>query len=176
MIGDNTDGIGMCRDITANLGVTLKDARILLLGAGGAARGVVGPLLDGGPKQIVIANRTAAKAEEIAAQFAGDGPVSAVAMTDLNAIDKPFDIIINATSASIGNSMLTLPPSCVRRGGLAYEMMYGKGETPFMKLCAAAGARTADGLGMLIEQAAEGFLLWRGIRPSTAALLEKMRT
>jgi len=173
VVGDNTDGIGLYRDILDNLHIPLKGARILVLGAGGAARGVIGPLLDGDPAQIAIANRTPARAEEIARQFAHAGTVRAIALADLAAFQ--FDIVINATSASIGNGLPALPPSCVRPGALAYEMMYGKGETPFMQFATREGARSIDGLGMLIEQAAEAFLLWRGLRPTTSSLLHKMR-
>ncbi|MEP7156662.1 MAG: shikimate dehydrogenase [Betaproteobacteria bacterium] len=173
VLGDNTDGIGMCRDISKNFGVPLKDAKILVLGAGGAARGVIGPLCDGLPQQITIANRTHSKAEEIANQFSGAGPVNAIPTADLAGLR--FDIIINATSASIGNQLPGVAASCFGPRTLAYDMMYGKGVTPFMQLATSEGARAVDGLGMLIEQAAEAFLLWRGIRPTTDALMKKMR-
>ena len=173
IIGDNTDGIGLCRDIVDNLKFSLTDSRVLLMGAGGAARGVIGPLLAARPECVVVANRTQAKADEIVHQFENLGPVQAIGLAALAA--QQFDIVINATSASIGGDMLAIPASCFRKGALAYEMMYGKGMTPFMTLAASAGAQTADGLGMLVEQAAEAFFVWRGIRPETAGIMTQIR-
>ncbi len=171
---DNTDGIGLVTDLESNLGVNLAGRRILLLGAGGAARGVLGPLLARRPLQIVLVNRTAAKAEALAREFADGGPVSAATFEAL--AGAQFDIVINSTSASLDNASLPLPASVFAKDSLAYEMLYGKGQTPFMALAQSAGARTADGLGMLIEQAAEAFLVWRGVRPATAAVLAALKT
>lgn len=171
--GDNTDGVGLCRDITDNLKLCLEGSRILLIGAGGAARGVVGPLLSCRPLALAISNRTFGRAEEITNAFSHLGPVAAIPPTDL--ATKQFDIIINATSASLADSLPLVPGSCFRSGVLAYDMMYGKGATPFLTLAASRGATTADGLGMLVEQAAEAFFVWRGVRPVTAHIIAQLR-
>ena len=173
ILGDNTDGIGLCRDIVDNLKRPLTGARILLIGAGGAARGVIGPLLSAGPQMLAITNRTFSKAGEIASHFSNLGPVKAISPADLAA--ERFDILINATSASLADNLPLVPVTCFQPGVLAYDMMYGKGQTPFMALAAGAGARTADGLGMLVEQAAEAFFVWRGVRPATASVLAQLR-
>ncbi len=170
---DNTDGVGLVNDLENNLDFNLVGSRILLLGAGGAARGVLGPLLARSPKCIVIVNRTAARADELVAGFGNAGPVSASTFAGLT--DKQFDLIINSTSASLSNKSLPLPAGVFAENALAYEMLYGKGTTPFMALAQSAGARSADGLGMLVEQAAEAFLVWRGVRPTTAAVLAALR-
>lgn len=165
--GDNTDGAGLVRDITVNLGRDLRGARILILGAGGAARGVIMPLLALQPASIFIANRTAEKALRLAAGFqvAGGG---------FAALDKQiFDLAINATSAGLANAVLPAPTFSAN--ALAYEMLYGR-NTPFMQSASAAGVQVADGLGMLVEQAAEAFFVWRGIRPQTAPVLAELRT
>ena len=173
ILGDNTDGAGLCKDIVDNLKVPIAGARILLIGAGGAARGVIGPLLSAKPQIVTMSNRTLSKAEAIAKRFASLGPVTAVAPAHL-ALQR-FDILINATSASLADSLPGIPAECFRPGVLAYEMMYGQGATPFMALAAGAGAHTADGLGMLVEQAAEAFYFWRGVRPATAEIIEQLR-
>ena len=173
IVGDNTDGIGLCRDTVGNLKVPMTGARILLVGAGGAARGVVGPILDAQPQQLCIVNRTLSRATDLANRFGYLGPVTATTIDDSAA--RHFDIVINATSASLGNSMLALPANCFAVGGLAYDMVYGKGITPFMADAARAGARICDGLGMLVEQAAEAFFIWRGVRPATADVINEMR-
>ncbi len=172
IIGDNTDGAGLVRDIQSNLGVAIAGKRVLLLGAGGAAQGVLHPLLGQNPAVLVIANRTPDKALALQ-QKAGPGtPVSARTFADLAA--HSFDIIINATSAGLTRSALPLPPGIFAPGALAYDMMYGR-ETPFMRLARDQGARIADGLGMLVEQAAESFFLWRGVYPETAPVIEQLR-
>ena len=201
IFGDNTDGAGLVRDIEANLGVSLAGKRILLLGAGGAARGVIEPLLAGRPCSLFIANRNAAKAEVLALEFAGhckphaaSGGLRAghslrgasmeatagpwVAAGDFaKTAGHSFDIVINATSASLSGESLPLPAGIYAPGSLAYDMMYGKGETPFLALARNQGAgRCADGLGMLLEQAAEAFLVWRGVRPETAPVLAALRS
>jgi len=173
IFGDNTDGVGLCRDIVDNLKVPIAGAHILLIGAGGAARGVLGPLLSAGAHLVAIANRTTARADELAKHFSALGPVSVISPGELPA--QHFDILINATSASIAGELPPVPAACIHPGALAYDMMYGKGETPFMALAASAGARTADGLGMLVEQAAEAFFVWRGVRPATGAVVAQMR-
>ena len=174
VFGDNTDGAGLVRDMTHNLGYELAGKRVLLLGAGGAARGVIAPLLAGAPASLFIANRSAEKAELLAIAFADMARVNAgnFAKTAGNS----FDLVINATSASLAGESLPLPPGIFAAGSLAYDMMYGKGETPFMALAREQGAsRCADGLGMLVEQAAEAFFVWRAVRPPTAAVLANLR-
>lgn len=174
--GDNTDGVGLVRDLTENLGLTLAGARLLLIGAGGAARGVLGPLLAAGPAAIVIANRTAERASELAGAFASDGPVTG---GGFDAIDGAgaFDVIINASAASLGGDLPPLPDGLLRGGGTVYDMMYGPAAGPFLDWGRRAGAATAvDGLGMLVEQAAESFGLWRGVHPRTAPVLAALRS
>ncbi len=171
IVGDNTDGAGLYADLVNNLGVVLSGARILVVGAGGAARGVIGPLLAAKPAQLVITNRTAHRAEEVARQFDG-GPI-ALTLQQLPA--QRFDVVVNATSASLSDSMPPIPVSCFDAGSLAYDMMYGIGQTPFLALASQAGARTADGLGMLVEQAAEAFFVWRGVRPATLPVIQRLR-
>lgn len=170
MLGDNTDGAGLVRDLTANLGFDPAGKRILLMGAGGAARGVILPLLERAPASLYIANRTAEKAEALARDF-GTGQVKGGGYTDLHG---PFDLVINATSASLAGDLPPLPETVFAEGALAYDMMYGK-DTPFLAFARARSARVADGLGMLVEQAAEAFLLWRGVRPDTAPVLALLR-
>lgn len=172
--GDNTDGAGLCRDITVNLACPLAGKRILLLGAGGAARGVIAPLLAGHPASLFIANRSAGKAEALAQSFSDIATVDAGNFAKM--ADKSFDLVINATSASLAGQSLPLPAGIFAADSLAYDMMYGKGETPFMAQAREQGAgRCADGLGMLVEQAAEVFFVWRGVRPETSALLADLR-
>lgn len=174
IFGDNTDGAGLVRDITHNLGFSLAGKRILLLGAGGASRGVIAPLLAEQPASLFIANRSAEKAVALAASFADIATVNAgdFAKTAGNS----FDLVVNATSASLSGQSLPLPPAIFAPGSLAYDMMYGKGETPFLALAREQGAaQRADGLGMLVEQAAEAFFVWRGVRPASAQVLADLR-
>ena len=166
--GDNTDGAGLVRDLKANLGCDLAGKRILLLGAGGAARGVTLPLLDEQPGSLTIANRTAEKAVQLAAAFGIEGGGFEMLA------GRSFDLVINATSAGLSDAPLPLPTGLFASSGLAYEMLYGR-ETHFMAQARAAGCRVADGLGMLVEQAAEAFLLWRGARPVTGPVLAALR-
>lgn len=180
IFADNTDGVGLTRDIRDNLGVAITGKRILLLGAGGAARSVVGALHDEKPATLIVANRTYEKARVLVDALTANAPNSATgAAFAAIAVDElshhQFDIVINATSASLSDSALNVPPNVFAKDALAYDMMYGKGDTPFMSLATRAGATTADGLGMLVEQAAESFWIWRGVRPQTAALLANMR-
>jgi shikimate dehydrogenase len=173
--GDNTDGAGLVTDIQDNLACPLAGKRILLLGAGGAARGAVAPLLACSPAELAIANRTAAKALALAADFADLATVAAGSAADFDG--RAFDVVINATSASLSGAALALPGGLFAPGSLAYDMMYGKGETPFLVLARAQGAaRVADGLGMLVEQAAEAFRVWRGVRPASRPVLAALRT
>ena len=172
--GDNTDGAGLVRDLQSNQHVALAGRRILLVGAGGAAQGAIVPLLECHPAVLVVANRTAAKAQTLAARFAARGPIRAATFEQL---DSRFDVILNATAASIGGECPPLPAAVYENCSLAYEMMYGRGQTLFMEQALAAGAaRVADGLGMLVEQAAEAFELWRGVRPETAPVLALLRS
>ncbi len=171
--GENTDGIGLVRDITGNLGVALSGKRVLLVGAGGAARGVILPLLEEQPVSLVIANRTAEKAHELAEEFAPHAALSSASFEAL--AGRRFDVVINATSASLSDAAPTLPAGLYTSDALAYDMMYGKGLTPFLHAAQAGGAMLADGLGMLVEQAAESFFLWRGVRPQTSPVLAWLR-
>jgi shikimate dehydrogenase len=170
--GDNTDGVGLVTDIVGNAGRSLHGARIALLGAGGATRGALLPLLQQQPAELVIANRTPAKAEQLAQQFAANGKLAA---STFEALQGPFDLVINATAASLAGELPPLPARIFGAQTLAYDMMYGKKPTVFMEFAAGQGAAVRDGLGMLVEQAAESFLLWRGIRPDTAPVFAALR-
>jgi len=176
ILGDNTDGAGMMRDITVNLGCPIEGRRVLLLGAGGAARGVIGPLLDARPQALVVANRTEAKAQALANAFAHLGPISGSGFAQL--AGQSFDLVIDATSASLGGAdgdMPPLPEGLFATGSLAYSMMYGK-ETAFLRFARMQGAgQIAEGLGMLVEQAAEAFHLWRGVRPDVVPVMDMLR-
>ena len=175
IVGDNTDGVGLLRDLTHNLGLTVAGKAVLLLGAGGAARGAIAPLLEQAPASLVIANRTLARAVELAGLFSATSPISVLACALAGLTGKRFDIVINATAASLAGEAPSLPADIYARGAFAYDMMYAMGDTPFLALARAQGARVADGLGMLVEQAAESFFVWRGLRPATAPVLEKLR-
>lgn len=176
ILGDNTDGAGLVRDIAHNLGFSLFDCRILLLGAGGAARGVIAPLLAERPAALFIANRSPEKALGLVADFANVAACRSEGGSFAGLAGRSFDLVINATSASLSGAGLPLPASVFAEGSLAYDMMYGKGETPFLTQAREQGAsRQVDGLGMLVEQAAEAFAVWRGIRPETAAILAGLR-
>jgi shikimate dehydrogenase len=178
LLGDNTDGAGLVRDLGHNLGCRLAGARLLLLGAGGAAHGVVLPLLGAGCAQLVIANRTPERAVQLAGHFSDRGPVHALgtAGAALPAQSAGFDLIVNATAASSAGELPDVPAHAVGEGTLAYDMAYAQAETTFLQWARRAGAsRQANGLGMLVEQAAESFLLWRGVRPDTAPVLAALR-
>ena len=169
VFGDNTDGIGLVTDLERNLGRAIAGKRVLLMGAGGAARGVLQPLLERGPAALRLANRTARRAAELARLFehvrgGGFGELAG----------ESFDLVINATSAGLQNEAPPLPPGIFAPGAFAYDMVYGR-DTPFLAMARAAGAAASDGLGMLVEQAAESFLLWRGVRPETAPVLAALR-
>ncbi|HEX8873059.1 MAG TPA: shikimate dehydrogenase [Nitrosospira sp.] len=175
ILGDNTDGAGLVRDITANLGFSLAGKRVLLIGAGGAARGVIVPLLEREPRILAIANRTQEKAIDLQRQFSGFGSILAIGYPDLQG--ERFDLVINATSASLNGELPPLPAAIFARESLAYDMMYGSGQTPFMQFAKLQGAaQLADGIGMLVEQAAESFFLWRGVRPGTHTVIEMLRS
>lgn len=172
--GHNTDGIGLVRDILQNLGSSLAGTSILVLGAGGAARGILQPLLEQKPASLLIANRTFAKAEQLVDNFAGWGPIAACAYQDVPA--QPFDWIINATSASLQGQVPALPAAVIARHSNCYDLMYAATPTAFLRWCTAQGAGLAvDGLGMLVEQAGESFLLWRGMRPATGEVIRALR-
>ena len=171
--GDNTDGVGLVNDLTLNQLCALQGKRILLMGAGGAARGVLAPLLEGKPGQLLIANRTPDKAVELAAAFADLGVINGCGYHELEG--RQFDLVINATAASLQGELPPLPPGLLAADAVCYDMMYGK-VTPFMAWAEAHGATLVlDGLGMLVEQAAESFYLWRGVRPQTAPVIALLR-
>ncbi len=174
LLGDNTDGAGLTRDLRDNAGFSLAGKRILLLGAGGAVRGVLEPFLAEKPTVLVIANRTVAKAEQLVREFADLGPLVAAGF---DWIDAPVDLIVNGTSASLGGELPPIAASLIQPGHtVCYDMMYGREATAFNRWAAEHGAaRCLDGLGMLVEQAAEAFALWRGVRPDTAPVLAELR-
>lgn len=171
---DNTDGVGMCRDITANLGFAIAGAGVLILGAGGAVRGILGPLLDEAPAAVTIANRSVDKAEALAGVFAGRARIETGGFEAL--AGRSFDLVINGTSASLQGELPPLPDGLFNPGAFAYDMMYGRERTPFLRWAAEHGAaHLADGLGMLVEQAAESFRIWHGQSPDTGPVIEKLR-
>jgi shikimate dehydrogenase len=171
---ENFDGVGLRTDIERNLKRPLRGKRVLLLGAGGAARGALKPFLDARPATLIIANRTPEKARALVSTFAGLGPLAAAEYADLTAA-PPFDVVVNATSASLFGALPPVPASSFSSGGLAYDLAYGKGLTPFLRLARWAGVtQLADGVGMLVEQAAEAFHWWRGVRPGTAGVIAEL--
>ena len=174
--GDNTDGAGLVRDLTVNLGYAIARRRILLMGAGGAAYGVCGPLLDHKPAALVVANRTVGKAADLSVRFKAVHPEAAVlaAASYSDLAGQAFDLVINATSAGLADAMPPLPAGVFAEGALAYDMVYGK-RTLFLEHARHESARAIDGLGMLVEQAAESFYLWRGLRPQTAPVIAHLR-
>lgn len=173
MRGDNTDGIGFMRDLSHNLGEAVDGRRIVILGAGGAARGILGPLLEAAPSVIVLANRTRARADALAAQFASD--LVEPRVFDELAGEDPFEVVINATAAGLKGQMPELPEGLADDASLCYDLSYSLKRTPFMEWGETQGARrVVQGWGMLVEQAAESFRLWRGRRPDTASILSQM--
>jgi shikimate dehydrogenase len=173
LLGDNTDGVGLTCDLERNLALNLADKRVLILGAGGAARGVVGPLLERELRSLTIANRTPFKARKIATEFADMGQIEGCTFAELGG--PPYDLIVNATSASLQGVMPEMPDGLVNEETVCYDMAYGRGQTPFTQWASSFRARhISKGWGMLVEQAAESFLLWRGIRPSTQPVLEAL--
>lgn len=177
IIGDNTDGIGLVRDITKNIGVSFSGKRVLLIGAGGASEGVLHPILAAQPELLIITNRTLDKALNMVKRVEARDEllyvsVSAYAFDDLHG--QQFDIVINATSAGLSDSQLPIPSGIFASNALAYDMMYGR-ITPFMTFAKQQGAIVFDGLGMLIEQAAEAFFVWRGVHPPTAPVIEMFK-
>jgi shikimate dehydrogenase len=176
VIGDNTDGAGMLRDLEKNLGIAIHGRRVLLMGAGGAARGVLMPLIARGARLVVVVNRDLARARELEERFGLFGNVRARAYNDLSG--SAFDLLINSTSASLQGMVPPVPGSVFGQDCVAYDMVYAAGgTTPFLDRARECGAAiTADGLGMLVEQAAESFYIWRGVRPDTKPILDLLRT
>lgn len=174
ILGDNTDGIGMVSDIVDNLGWIVENKKVLILGAGGAVRGILQPLLAQNPKALVIANRTVEKAKQLAKGFGELGSVEGCGFEHLS--DFKFDIVINGTSASLAGDLPPLPDTLLAKGACCYDMMYGAEPTVFMHWAKEHGATAvADGLGMLVGQAAESFKLWRGVKPEVQSVIEKQR-
>lgn len=172
--GDNTDGIGLVRDLTINHQVTLAGTNILILGAGGAVRGILAPVIDEKPESIVIANRTLAKAKQLQELFSYMGNVLACNYKDLSG--QTFDVIINGTSASLQNELPPIPDDLPVNGSCCYDMMYSDKDTPFVTWAMQShAAKAIDGLGMLVEQAAESFYLWRGIKPDAQPVIKMLR-
>jgi shikimate dehydrogenase len=173
LLGDNTDGLGLTADLERNLGINLANKRVLILGAGGAVRGVLGPLLERDLRELVIANRTPDRARKLASEFADLGLISACGFADIEG--PPYDLIVNATSASLRGEMPAMPDGLVSEETVCYDMAYGRGPTPFTSWGKSLHAgRITKGWGMLVEQAAESFLLWRGIRPDTQPVLQAL--
>lgn len=174
--GDNTDGIGFFRDVTANLGWPIKGQRVLVLGAGGAARGILPPLLESAPRRLVLANRTLPRAAELEARFR---PLGAIEVMGFDALADAgqFDLIVNATSAGLHGEQPPFPASIIGPASCCYDLAYAReGDTPFVAWARAAGAAGAEqGLGMLVEQAAESFFIWRGVRPETAPVIRELK-
>jgi len=174
IIGDTTDGIGLLNDLTKNHLQTIKNKNILVVGAGGAVRGVLEPLLMESPNKLTLVNRTVSKAQQLADDFSSFGNINACSFNELT--NKKFDIIINGTSASLSGDLPPLPNNCFSDNACAYDMMYAKQPTVFMQWAQQQGAKVIlDGLGMLVEQAAESFFIWRGVRPQTADVIKLLR-
>lgn len=173
VLGDTTDGVGLVTDLQCNQAIELANKRVLILGAGGAVRGVIQPILEAHPAELVIANRTVAKAEQLAEDFASFGNIVAAQFSDLAGT---FDVIINGTSASLQGDLPPIPPGLLTASSCCYDMMYGAKPTPFMLWATDQGvAQAIDGLGMLVEQAAESFFLWRGVRPASQPVIALIR-
>jgi len=173
LLGDNTDGAGLARDLANNHRVSVAGRRVLLLGAGGAARGILAPLLGLQPSQLLIVNRTVQRAHELVQEFRDLGQLQAVGYDQLNG--SPFDLVINATAASLAGELPALPARIVNKDSICYDLAYAREDTPFVQWAHQRGvARAMDGLGMLVEQAAESFHLWRGVRPDTASVLSAL--
>lgn len=174
VFGDNTDGVGLIRDLGHNLGIRLRDSRILILGAGGATRGILSPLLAAGPASLLIANRSLDRASLLVDEFSASGEVDACSFDAVPA-SQDFDLVINATSAGVRGETPPYPGSAISKDTVCYDLSYGLAPTPFSQWAATRGAaRSLMGWGMLVEQAAESFHIWRGVRPDTAAVLKQM--
>lgn len=175
--GDNTDGAGLVRDLEVNAGFALAGRRVLLLGAGGAAAGVLGPLIEARPRELVVANRTLARAEALVSHHAAHAARFGVGLraATLDDCGQAYEAVINGTAASLHGAGSPVAAHVLAPGALVYDMMYGPAAQPFLDWAAMHGARGRDGLGMLVEQAAEAFLVWRGVRPDSAGVLEELR-
>jgi len=175
--GDNTDGAGLVADITQHAGVALAGSELLLLGAGGAAAGVLGPLLEAGPRRVVVANRTLAKAIDLVRRHAALALQHGIALEahDLQSVPGEFDVVVNGTASSLAGGEVPVAARVLKRGALAVDMMYGPAAAGFMDWAREHGAVPRDGLGMLVEQAAESFALWRGVRPPSGQVLAELR-
>jgi shikimate dehydrogenase len=174
IIAENFDGVGLLRDIKVNLNLPMSGKRVLILGAGGAVRGALRPFLAARPAELVVVNRDIAKVKALVAQIIAGGPLLACGYGDLEAMGQ-FNLVVNATSASLTGDLPPVPPGVFSPAGAAYELAYGKRLTPFLRLARNAGVRTiADGVGMLVEQAAEAFAWWRGVRPETWAVIDRL--
>ena len=172
--GDNTDGIGLVRDMVANLGWVIQGQRLLIIGAGGAVRGVLEPLLRERPRELLIVNRTAAKATQLAEEFADLGSIAGGGYDLIG--ERQFDLVINASSAGLAGEMPDLPSTLLTERSCCYDMVYGAQPTPFMRWAAHHAAwAVADGLGMLVEQAAQSCFIWRGQRPETRPVIHQIR-
>jgi shikimate dehydrogenase len=175
LFGDNTDGAGLITDLTRNLAFDLRGTRVLLLGAGGAARGVLGPLLEADPEYLEISNRNEERAKELAHEFSTLGTVHGCGFDGI--ANTTFDLVLNATSASLQDTIPPIPPGVIGPTTLCYDMAYGKGDTAFTRWSKSAGAGRAEtGWGMLVEQAAESFLIWRGVKPDTASVIAAVKS
>jgi shikimate dehydrogenase len=175
LLGDNTDGIGLVTDLTANHGIALSGIRILILGAGGASRGIIAPILEQSPQCLVIANRTVDKGVMLAAEFHGKGPITGCGFDDLKS--RQFDLILNATAASLSGQLPPLPIAILAKDGVCYDLAYGNEPTAFVQWGLENNAtKSLDGLGMLVEQAAEAFFTWRGIRPETRPVINLLNS
>jgi shikimate dehydrogenase len=173
LYGENTDGAGLVADLVRNLGVTVGGSRLLILGAGGAVRGVLAPLLEQEPREIRLANRTPERALQLRQEFSDLGEISASSFDTVD--DSPWDIVINATAASLAGEVPALPPDAVGPDTVCYDMAYGRGDTAFMRWAQQRGStRAYKGWGMLVEQAAESYLLWHGVRPETKAVMQAL--
>jgi shikimate dehydrogenase len=174
VFGDTTDGVGLVRDLMQNHGIQIKDKAILIIGAGGAVRGVLEALLEQQPTSLLISNRTKQKAVQLAKDFADLGNIDGCGLDEIN--QSSFDIVINGTSASLHGKLPVLPGSIFKKDACSYDMMYAAQATPFMQWSRENGAQQVfDGLGMLVEQAAESFYIWRGVRPQTRPVIEHIR-
>jgi shikimate dehydrogenase len=174
LYGENTDGVGLIRDLVTNQHQTLPGRRILVLGAGGAARGIVGPLLAAKPSELVVANRTKARADDLVAHFQSPHGLRAVAFAELEDL-PPFDLLLNATSAGLNGEAPPFPASLIGPQSFCYDLVYSVTDTPFVLWARQhAAARAVQGWGMLIEQAAESFFIWRGVRPDTKPILKQL--
>lgn len=177
ILGDNTDGIGFVADVERNAGLALAGCEVLLLGAGGAVAGVLGPLLEAQPRRVVVANRTLAKAQALVERHAALARERGVDLSAsaLDAIEGCFDVVVNGTATSLAGEAVPVESTVLKPGALAYDMMYGPAAEGFLQWAREHGAVGRDGLGMLVEQAAEAFLIWRGVRPPSAQVLEELR-